>query len=224
MSPKHDAAADELPVGEADGASGRGLISHNTSWTAPQLFITTIHDGLQRAMVIAAPTDEGTAITIGRGDQADIDLPDLHISRAHLQLSSRGGRIVAQDAGSKWGTTLNGRALTAASELNHGDQLVIGKTVVRYVCYWDALAHPSHGAHAPHAHASSSARVYDPPSPLTLPAAARLPLAMKAAKPIKPIAAPALPPAPWELNLKIAALVVLALCLLYCIPLIFAPF
>jgi pSer/pThr/pTyr-binding forkhead associated (FHA) protein len=101
------------------------------------------------AMNLARPTDRpaGFALAfvrnvfVGRGEERsserdntgkamnlNIRVPDNFMSGAHFHLEHVGGTWVAEDAGSKNGTKLNGAPLKRAN-LEDGDILVSGKTV-----------------------------------------------------------------------------------------------
>jgi len=64
-------------------------------------------------------------LTIGRGEDCDITLPDRHISRHHARISWTDGHYVVEDLGSKNGTHVNGRELKMAQALQDGDEIQI---------------------------------------------------------------------------------------------------
>lgn len=67
--------------------------------------------------------------TVGKNDDNDLPLDrDLYVSRRHLQVHVQDGQVVAEDLGSSNGTFLR---LKAATPLAEGDELVVGKTVLR---------------------------------------------------------------------------------------------
>jgi pSer/pThr/pTyr-binding forkhead associated (FHA) protein len=69
-------------------------------------------------------------ITIGRGEDRDIQLNDRTISRMHCEIyypKSIPGIIIIRDAGSQNGIKVNGH-LTMEQELIEGDQIDIGST------------------------------------------------------------------------------------------------
>jgi len=68
--------------------------------------------------------DEG-ALTIGRGEDCEIVLPDRHISRYHARISRIEGCYSVEDLGSKNGTHVNGRELTGVRVLQDGDEIQI---------------------------------------------------------------------------------------------------
>lgn len=69
---------------------------------------------------------DGDRVTIGRRHDADVRLESTRVSATHaeLALDDRGWSI--RDVGSHNGTRLNGRRLTAAARLTHGDELDFG--------------------------------------------------------------------------------------------------
>lgn len=70
------------------------------------------------------------SVVLGRSPEADIELQDPYASEFHLRLSSRDGRLVLTDLGSTNGTYVNGRRATGPVDLNRGDAIQVGKTVM----------------------------------------------------------------------------------------------
>jgi pSer/pThr/pTyr-binding forkhead associated (FHA) protein len=75
---------------------------------------------------------DGDVTHIGRGLAADLHLDEDSVSRRHAILVHRrsGSRIL--DDRSSNGTFVNGRRVTQA-DLQHGDVLVLGRVVLRYL-------------------------------------------------------------------------------------------
>lgn len=69
-------------------------------------------------------------VSIGRQRESDVVLDDPTVSRAHAQVSARGGGFVIADSGSLNGTYVNRRPVDVG-ELSDGDEVWIGK--VRFV-------------------------------------------------------------------------------------------
>jgi hypothetical protein len=68
---------------------------------------------------------------IGRGDQANLRLPDVGISRRHARLDFDGAQVVLTDLGSTNGTMVNGQRVSAVA-LNPGDMIQIGTTTLTF--------------------------------------------------------------------------------------------
>ncbi len=70
-------------------------------------------------------------LVIGRGEGADVLLPDASVSRTHATISGGTGRWFVEDKGSRSGSFLNGR-LFDKEELYLGDILQIGPFALRF--------------------------------------------------------------------------------------------
>lgn len=80
------------------------------------------------------PLEGSSAVTIGRGDHNTIVLAnDIMASRRHA-LIQRGdaGHWYLTDLGSRNGTALNGRPVTAPSRLRDGDTLMVGRHIFTF--------------------------------------------------------------------------------------------
>jgi pSer/pThr/pTyr-binding forkhead associated (FHA) protein len=72
----------------------------------------------------------GTELTLGRGDQCTIGLPDdTFASQLHARVYVGDGGVWVEDLGSTNGTHLNGAKLTAPVHLATGDRLQVGSTI-----------------------------------------------------------------------------------------------
>ena len=69
-------------------------------------------------------------ITIGRADKCQVVLDDTYVSQIHARIFPKGDGVAVEDLGSTNGTYLNRRRITAPVELQRGDQVKIGKTVL----------------------------------------------------------------------------------------------
>ncbi|MGH8873827.1 MAG: FHA domain-containing protein, partial [Acidimicrobiia bacterium] len=67
---------------------------------------------------------------LGRSEQADVVIDDPYASEFHLRLTARDGRLMLHDLGSTNGTYVNGRRVTTPVDLNRGDAVQVGKTVM----------------------------------------------------------------------------------------------
>ena len=80
----------------------------------------------------------GPTAVLGRGGEADIQLPDTGVSRKHAELrrvpgdgSDDGERVELHDLGSTNGTRVNGRRVDAVT-LTDGDRIQVGSTELVY--------------------------------------------------------------------------------------------
>ncbi|MBT8224949.1 MAG: DUF3662 and FHA domain-containing protein [Dactylosporangium sp.] len=71
------------------------------------------------------------SMVIGRGDQANLRLPDVGISRRHARLDHDGNQVVLTDLGSTNGTLVNGQRVSAVA-LNPGDMIQLGTTTLTF--------------------------------------------------------------------------------------------
>lgn len=74
--------------------------------------------------------DLGSELTIGRAEACGLQLEDTYVSQMHARIFSRGEGYVVEDLGSTNGTYLNRRRITSPTELQRGDQVKVGKTVL----------------------------------------------------------------------------------------------
>jgi pSer/pThr/pTyr-binding forkhead associated (FHA) protein len=74
----------------------------------------------------------GEEITIfGRTPDNDVSFPDnSNVSRNHAKIEFREGKYRLTDLGSSNGTTVNGQAVTEEFELNNGDFITLGNSVI----------------------------------------------------------------------------------------------
>jgi hypothetical protein len=71
-------------------------------------------------------------LSIGRLPECDVVLADGNVSRRHAEVRLVDGRYMAVDLGSTNGTKVNGSPLTAPRELQAGDQITVGNSVLRF--------------------------------------------------------------------------------------------
>jgi len=72
-----------------------------------------------------------TDVTVlGRSSETDVVLDDPYASEFHMRLVSSDEGIMLHDLGSTNGTYVNGRRVTAPTQLRRGDTIQVGKTVM----------------------------------------------------------------------------------------------
>ena len=69
-------------------------------------------------------------LIIGRGEKCRLVLDDTYVSTVHARIFAKGDRYMLEDLGSTNGTYLNRKRVTSPVELQRGDQVKIGKTVM----------------------------------------------------------------------------------------------
>ena len=75
--------------------------------------------------------DVTASVTIGRGDDCEVTLPERTVSRRHADFYlDEIGTLMVRDGGSRYGTLLNGRLVSDPSPFYHGDVLNVGGFVV----------------------------------------------------------------------------------------------
>jgi serine phosphatase RsbU (regulator of sigma subunit) len=92
-----------------------------------------------------ADSAEGAGVTVGRGDACGVRLPaDADkVSRQHARFVRSGGRWRVADAGSRWGTFLNGVKLVAQKEVPLGEGDLI--RIVPWTFHFSTLGPPRRG-------------------------------------------------------------------------------
>lgn len=77
------------------------------------------------------PAHPRQTFVIGRSPGCDLAVEDRAVSRRHAELRYEGGRWLLTDLGSRNGTRVNGWAV-AAAQVFDGDELVVGRTRLRF--------------------------------------------------------------------------------------------
>lgn len=119
-----------------------------TDWTKPELLISTPGPIGIRRLRLTLPVDDASDVLVGRsGRKNDVVLDDEHVSRRHVRIIVRSGRHVLEDLGSRWGTFVNGVRVDGPTPLAHGDEILAGKSVMRFVKFSDGFE-PHEGSSA----------------------------------------------------------------------------
>lgn len=72
--------------------------------------------------------------TIGRAQTARVVLDDSSVSAQHALIRSVDGTWTIEDLGSRNGTLVNGRTITAPTPLSCGDSIQLGRVRLRLMC------------------------------------------------------------------------------------------
>jgi pSer/pThr/pTyr-binding forkhead associated (FHA) protein len=90
----------------------------------------------KRAVIVEGTSNSGKTfelgqeLTIGRADKCHVMLDDTYVSQVHARVFTRGESYFIEDLGSTNGTYLNRKRVGGATELQRGDRVKIGKTVL----------------------------------------------------------------------------------------------
>jgi diguanylate cyclase (GGDEF)-like protein len=80
----------------------------------------------------AVLTIDGPSVVLGRGDDADLRIPDPSLSRMHVRFERRGEQLCITDLDSLNGTLIDGARLHGTTQLESGQLLTLGNVLVRY--------------------------------------------------------------------------------------------
>jgi Protein of unknown function (DUF3662)/Inner membrane component of T3SS, cytoplasmic domain len=122
QQPAYDAGPQYSPYDQQHG--GGGYPPHGGHGGGPRSVGLVSGDGR------TYPLQMGSTV-IGRGDQANLRLPDVGISRRHARLDYDGNQVVLTDLGSTNGTMVNGQRVSAVA-LNPGDMIQLGTTTLTF--------------------------------------------------------------------------------------------
>jgi len=93
-------------------------------------FQLVICNGPEKGRTIELPP--GKTFLLGRGDDCDVQLADPRASRVHCKLQVSDDSVILADAGSTWGTRLNGNPVKDQQKLKAGDVFELGETQIRF--------------------------------------------------------------------------------------------
>jgi diguanylate cyclase (GGDEF)-like protein len=74
----------------------------------------------------------GEPVQIGRAEQCGLSINSDLVSRHHATVLTAGDKHVLRDENSTNGSYVNGKRIEGSQELNDGDQIKIGRTVIKY--------------------------------------------------------------------------------------------
>ena len=87
-------------------------------------------------LFVRSETQQGTELEVkdvtvlGRSSDADFVLDDPYSSEYHMRLVAQENGLMLHDLGSTNGTYVNGRRVTAPTQLRRGDTIQVGKTTM----------------------------------------------------------------------------------------------
>ncbi|MDP1827356.1 MAG: FHA domain-containing protein [Archangium sp.] len=133
LDPEIGSRTKALPALETEGTAGNtddeeGADDANATRAGPPL----------KLEIIAGPDAgkkkkfKGVRMVIGRTPGVDLLLTDQSVSRRHVELIYGDDGVLMKDCGSGNGTKVNG-VKVAEKKLEHGDEIAIGKTKIRFV-------------------------------------------------------------------------------------------
>ncbi|MGH2729675.1 MAG: FHA domain-containing protein FhaB/FipA [Actinomycetota bacterium] len=74
--------------------------------------------------------DLGDELIIGRDEKCHVILDDTYVSQVHARIFAKDDNYMVEDLGSTNGTYLNRRRITQPTEVQRGDRIKIGMTVL----------------------------------------------------------------------------------------------
>jgi hypothetical protein len=74
--------------------------------------------------------DLGDELIIGRDEKCHVTLDDTYVSQVHARIFAKDDAYMVEDLGSTNGTYLNRRRITQPTEVQRGDRIKIGMTVL----------------------------------------------------------------------------------------------
>lgn len=90
----------------------------------------------RRVLFVRSDTQQGQeyevndVVVMGRSEETDVVLNDPYASEFHLRFVAREDGLMLHDLGSTNGTYVNGRRISAPTQLRRGDTVQVGKTVM----------------------------------------------------------------------------------------------
>ena len=72
-------------------------------------------------------------LTIGRSPNCEVPVDQESVSRHHCRIRFEGGEFLVRDLGSTNGTYVNDDLLADQGRLRHGDQLKVGRTILKFI-------------------------------------------------------------------------------------------
>ena len=70
------------------------------------------------------------SMAVGRAPECDIRLEDTYVSQEHARIFGKGDKLFVEDLGSTNGTFVNDQRLAAPAQVEPGDKIRVGTTVL----------------------------------------------------------------------------------------------
>ncbi len=130
-APPRDPEATTRPPEPAVPDSAKGLAGEVTDVRPMQIHIGELHivRGVDSISETSFPIFMGTT-RIGRGEDVEVQIPELGVSRLHAEISVEGRSIMVTPRGRTNPTLVNGFPLHGAAELSDGDEIQLADRVV----------------------------------------------------------------------------------------------
>jgi len=84
-----------------------------------------------RGLPLHAMWSIGEGLSLGRGQENDVDLVDARVSRRHARLVRSADGVIIEDLGSTNGTLVNGVKISGPTRITPGDVVSVGDTELR---------------------------------------------------------------------------------------------
>jgi len=110
------------PLQDAPGAADDTVVT--LSDLSADVASLVVRSGEQAGQSIPLATP---VVRLGRAPECEIPLDDITVSRRHAEIRRDGGRYFVSDVGSLNGTYVNQQRIDDDVELQHGDELQVGK-------------------------------------------------------------------------------------------------
>lgn len=106
--------SDTLPGGIAADPEQTSVIAAPEPVSRPTVQLL---DSAGAPLGAPVPLPDGARLSVGRAPESDVVVPDVHVSRTHIQMRASGGQVWVRDLGSRGGTAVAGRRLQSGEEV-----------------------------------------------------------------------------------------------------------
>lgn len=110
------------PLLDAPGAADDVVVDLGELATDAASLVVRTGEQVGEALALDRPL-----VRLGRSPESEIPLDDITVSRRHAEIRREGNRYLVSDVGSLNGTYVNQQRIDGTVELQHGDELQVGK-------------------------------------------------------------------------------------------------